>query len=294
MANKRMFTMKIVDSDAFLDMPLSTQCLYFHLNMRADDDGFIDNPKRIARIVGACEDDLKLLIAKRFVLTFENGVIVIKHWRMHNTLSSQRYHETQYLDEKNLLLLKKNGSYSLNEGMPIDDKKQIEMSSRQCRRTKDEQKTNADLDLDIDLDIDIDLDKELDIDKDLNITISKDIVCSTDVQRAVEEWNALSSIGIKPISKLTAGTKRSDSLKARIKQYGIDEVVRAIDRIRDSDFLQGKSTEWIITFDWFVKPNNFIKVLDGNYDNQINKKETTGNAYIDAIKKRVSEVDSWV
>ena len=71
-------------------MPLSTQCLYFHLNMRADDDGFIGNPKRIARLIGSSEDDLKLLIVKKFVLTFENGVIVIKHWKMHNTLQNDR------------------------------------------------------------------------------------------------------------------------------------------------------------------------------------------------------------
>ena len=112
MARKRMFTMKIVDSDAFLDMPLSTQCLYFHLNMRADDDGFVGNPKRIAKLIGSNDDDLKLLIAKRFVLLFEDGVIVIKHWRIHNTLSRDRYVETSYTDEKKELFLKDNGSYS--------------------------------------------------------------------------------------------------------------------------------------------------------------------------------------
>ena len=80
MAEKRMFTQKIIDSDAFLDMPLSTQALYFHLNMRADDDGFVNNPKRIQRTIGASDDDLKLLVVKRFVIGFDNGVIVIKHW----------------------------------------------------------------------------------------------------------------------------------------------------------------------------------------------------------------------
>ena len=79
MAEKRMFTKKIVDSDAFLDMPLSTQALYFHLNMQADDDGFVNNPKKIQRVIGASADDLKLLIAKRFVLGFESGIIVVKH-----------------------------------------------------------------------------------------------------------------------------------------------------------------------------------------------------------------------
>ena len=98
MAEKRMFSMKIVDSDAFLDMPHSTQNLYFHLNMRADDDGFINNPKKIQRMLGASDDDLKLLLAKRFILAFDSGIIVIKHWRMHNTLRKDRYHPTHYIE----------------------------------------------------------------------------------------------------------------------------------------------------------------------------------------------------
>lgn len=112
MAERRMFTKKIIDSDAFLDMPLSAQALYFHLNMRADDDGFVNNPKKIQRFTGASEDDLKLLIAKRFILAFENGVVVVKHWRMHNLLRKDRYHPTQYQDEKSRLQIKDNGSYT--------------------------------------------------------------------------------------------------------------------------------------------------------------------------------------
>ncbi len=112
MAEKRMFTQKIIDSDAFLDMPLSSQALYFHLNMRADDDGFVNNPKRIQRTVGASEDDLKLLIVKRFVIGFDSGVIVIKHWKMHNTLRKDRYNPTQYQEELQTLALKENNSYT--------------------------------------------------------------------------------------------------------------------------------------------------------------------------------------
>ena len=112
MAERRMFTQKIIDSDAFLDMPMSSQALYFHLNMRADDDGFINNPKKILRMIGASEDDLKLLIAKRFILAFENGVIVIKHWRMHNLIRKDRYHPTQYQEQLQSLELKDNGSYT--------------------------------------------------------------------------------------------------------------------------------------------------------------------------------------
>lgn len=109
-----MFTMKVIDSDAFLDMPLSAQALYFHLNMRADDDGFVHNPKRILRMVGAAEDDMRLLIVKRFVIGFERGVIVIKHWRMHNTLRKDRYNPTQYQEELQMLSLKANNSYTEN------------------------------------------------------------------------------------------------------------------------------------------------------------------------------------
>ena len=112
MAEKRMFSQKIIDSDAFLDMPLSTQSLYFHLNMRADDDGFINNPKKIQRMIGASDDDLRVLMAKRFVLSFDSGVIVIKHWRMHNTLQKDRYKPTQYQEEYSTLMLKKNRSYT--------------------------------------------------------------------------------------------------------------------------------------------------------------------------------------
>lgn len=112
MAERRMFTKKITNSDPFTEMPLSAQALYFHLNMEADDDGFLNNPKKIQRSIGASEDDLKLLIAKRFILTFEKGIIVIKHWRMHNLLRKDRYNETQYLEEKETLLLQSDGSYT--------------------------------------------------------------------------------------------------------------------------------------------------------------------------------------
>lgn len=265
MAQKRMFTMKIVDSDAFLDMPATTQCLYFHLNMRADDDGFIGNPKRIMKITGASKDDLRLLIAKRFVLTFEDGVIVIKHWRMHNTLSRDRYVETSYTDEKKMLLLKDNGSYSLTGGNPIDDTRLIERSGRQTqqRRSKDATKTHAEKN--IGLDKDIDIDKE----KDNKLIVSKDTICQTDVRRVIEEWNKLQEVGINPIRDIKPSSKRYQLLKGRIREYGINEVLNAINNVRNSDFLRGENNRgWMITFDWFVKPNNFLKTLEGNYNKE--------------------------
>lgn len=107
-----MFSLKIVDTDAFLEMPLSSQVLYFHLSMRADDDGFVGNPRKIMRMIGAQEDDFRVLVTKRFILPFESGVCVIKHWRMHNLIRGDRYSETSYIEEKSTLLLKENGSYT--------------------------------------------------------------------------------------------------------------------------------------------------------------------------------------
>lgn len=112
MAERRMFAKTIVTSDAFLDMPLSARCLYFTLGMFADDDGFVNNPKSIMRQVGACTDDLNLLIAKRFILTFESGVIVIKHWKIHNYIAKDRYKETKYIEEKSKLALDEKGAYT--------------------------------------------------------------------------------------------------------------------------------------------------------------------------------------
>ena len=112
---RRMFSPQIVDSDAFLDMSPSAQNLYFHLGMRADDDGFVRNPKKILRMIGGNDDDLKLLLAKRFILTFESGVIVIKHWRINNLVRKDWYRPTQYLEEKSQLFIKENGSYTDSE-----------------------------------------------------------------------------------------------------------------------------------------------------------------------------------
>jgi hypothetical protein len=107
-----MFAMTIIDSDAFLDMPLSAQALYFHLCMRADDDGFLNNPKKIQRVIGASEKDLEQLVERRFLIAFPSGVVVIKHWRMHNYIKKDRYKPTVYTAERQLLTVKENNAYT--------------------------------------------------------------------------------------------------------------------------------------------------------------------------------------
>ena len=114
MAERRMFTKKITESDAFLDMPSSTQMLYFHFSMNADDDGFVNNPKKIQKMCGASDDDFKLLIAKSFIILFDSGIIVIKHWKMHNYIQADRYRPTDYVEEKSMLGIKSNKAYTLD------------------------------------------------------------------------------------------------------------------------------------------------------------------------------------
>ena len=111
MAQRRMFSRKITESDQFLDMPMSAQSLYFHINMQADDDGFVGNVKTIKRMIGASDDDLKLLIAKQFLIPFETGIVVIRDWKIHNYIQKDRYTETFYQQEKAQLETVENKQY---------------------------------------------------------------------------------------------------------------------------------------------------------------------------------------
>lgn len=118
MAQRRMFSRQITDTDAFLDMPATAQNLYFHLNMHADDDGFLGNAKMIKRMVGASDDDLKILTAKQFILVFPDGVSVIRDWHIHNYIQKDRYHPTMYQDDKDKLEISKNKQYEVASEKP--------------------------------------------------------------------------------------------------------------------------------------------------------------------------------
>lgn len=112
MAQRRMFSKRITDTDIFTDMPLSSQCLYFHLNMNADDDGFVDKVKRVKTMIGASDDDLKLLLSKGFLIPFETGIVVIKDWKIHNYIQKDRYQPTIYQEEKQMLIESESGAYA--------------------------------------------------------------------------------------------------------------------------------------------------------------------------------------
>ena len=121
MAKRRMICLDIIDTDVFLDMPQSSRLLYYELCLRADDDGFISNPKKIVKIIGCSDDDLKVLITKQYIIPFMSGIIVIKHWKIHNYIQKDRYKETMYVNEKNMISIDENNSYYLN-GYNLDTK----------------------------------------------------------------------------------------------------------------------------------------------------------------------------
>ena len=143
MAQRRMFAQTIVDSDAFLDMPATSQLLYFHLSMRADDDGFINKPKGIMRIIGAKDDDLKVLIMKKFIIPFDSGVVVIKHWKIHNYIQKDRYLETKYKDEKAQLDFDENNAYRLMDTECIQDVSIMETQVRLGKVSIGKDKNNS-------------------------------------------------------------------------------------------------------------------------------------------------------
>lgn len=260
MANKRMFNNTVLDSDAFLDLPLSTQALYFHLNLRADDDGFISNPKRIQQYIGASEDDLKLLVLKRFVIAFEDGVIVIKHWRMHNTIQKDRYHPTVFQEEFKMLGIKDNKAYTL-------DVSKMETS---CIQT-----VSSGLGLGLDKDIDIDIDKDKDIDKEKekkrnNLTTLNEVLADYDDKSILDSNEKLQNIIITWLSyknerkdyyKDTGMKILLDKFISMFNSYGVEAVVECVNNAISNNY-QG------IIWD---RINKYIK----------STKNSTGNAFLD-------------
>ena len=256
MAERRMFTKKITDSDAFTTLPPTTQALYFHLCMDADDDGFNNRIRKAMFNAHADQNDFNLLVQYRFILPFESGVIVIKHWKMHNIIRNDRYHETEYIEEKSMLLLKENGVYTESRNQmtttwqPSDNQMEPEVRIGKDSLGKDR----------------------------LIITSSNEDVCPSEVKDEENKdalksittmWNTLTAYGIKPIRSIVPESERHRLLRARFRQYGEDSFAEIVDKIKESDFLQGKNNKgWTVSFDWVIRPNNYPKVLEGNYDNR--------------------------
>lgn len=254
MAERRMFAKTIVLSDSFLDMPLGARCLYMTMGMLADDDGFVNAPKSIMRQTGATDDDLKVLIAKKFVIPFESGVIVIKHWRINNYLQRDRLQPTKYQDEFSELTIEENGAYSRDSC--IHDTVYIDKNSigkDRVEENNNESFTNVN-------------------------DLSDSNRVRQDIQTAVDAWNSLT--GYDRISRMSSTSTRYKMLKARISEYGIEDVLKAIDNVEKSIYL--RTVTWF-AFDWFVRPNNFPKVLEGKYTKESKNDNTSSSDDAPAI-----------
>ena len=237
MSERRMFSKTIIDSDLFLDMPLTAQALYFHLSMRADDDGFINNPKKIQRMIGSSDDELKLLIAKQFIIPFESGIVVIKHWKIHNYIQKDRYKETIYKDEKSLLSFDENNMYTtcIHNGYSLET---------QVRLGKDRLGKDS-----------IDREKE-----------KKE---SINYQEIVNAYNE-TCVSLPSIKKLS--DKRKNKIKARLKSFSIDDFNKLFKKVQESKFLTGDNDKgWRANFDWLIEESNMLKVLEGYYEDRKSK-----------------------
>ena len=265
MAERRMFAKTIIDSDAFLDMPLSAQSLYFHLAMRADDDGFINNPKKIQRMIGASEDDCKLLIAKKFVLVFDTGVIVIRHWKLHNYIQKDRYKPTIYQSERNALETEANGTYTqcIHDVSNMDTQDRLELGKDRLELGEES--------------------------IEISPTTCEDYMYADAYPQADQPKKARPKINYQEIADMyntictslprmtTLSDKRKEAIAARLKHYTVDQFREMFTKAENSAFLKGSNNRnWTANFDWLVKDANFAKVLDGNYDNTIGT-VATGN-----------------
>lgn len=248
MAERRMFAKSIIDSDTFIDMPTSSRLLYYDLSMRADDDGFVNSPKKIMRMTGASQDDLKMLIAKSFIIPFESGVVVIKHWKIHNYIQKDRYKETIYLNEKSMLVEENNKEYALDTNR-IQDVSRLDTQDR--------------------------------LGKDRLVEDSKDYSygdkspkperVKIDFDKIKEYFNTYCT-GFSAIREMTDARKKT--IKSFLKNHSESDLYMLFDTAQKSDFLTGNNTNgWTASFDWIIKPANAVKILEGNYNNRAKKEE---------------------
>jgi hypothetical protein len=306
MAERRMFAKSIVMSDAFLDMPISARCLYFTLGMVADDDGFVGNPKMTVRMCGASMDDLNVLLAKRYVLGFKSGVIVVKHWKINNYLRNDRYSKTTYTEEKGTLTLDEKGSYvernrvaipsENNDGIPTVNH-MVDERYTQDRIGKDRLgKVNICVPSNDGTLVDAETVDALPSEGNGH---EKDVKITVPYREIIEKWNTTTAGRLPKVSKMTEA--RRTLIRQRWADYG-EDVYKAIDKCIESDFLSGRNGKWDgCFFDWLFKAANMTKVLEGNYDNRPGQRVRKGNGngfvprdingqYDDDVMEEVSEL----
>lgn len=248
-----MISKKIIDTDLFLDMPATTRLLYYDLLVRADDDGFVGSPKKITKLVGASDDDLRILISKQFIIPFDSGVCVIKDWKIHNYIRTDRKHETQYIDEKSMLTTTKSGSYAICQANDIPSGNQLtDNCPAEVRLGKDR----------------LELGKDRVKDKEGVGEETPDEPATASIYEQVRE-SFIANCPSLPKPNATTTWTPARKKAVREKKISADEFATVFKRVEQSDFLTGRKSGWHgCSFDWILKPANWQKISEGNYDNK--------------------------
>ena len=253
MAQRRMFALAVIDTDRFNDLPISARLLYYELGMRADDDGFVASPKKIAKMIGCTDDDLKLLVVKGFVICFDSGVIVITEWKLHNYIPSDRYHKTIYQNEFQQLKLESNVYIpSSVSNMDTNCIQPVYTLDTEVRLGKDR------------------------LSKD-NISLSTEVDAQPrfDYQSVINSFNSVCK-SLPKVQKLNDKRRKAvKRAKADLGELTFEELFAMVEQ---SDFLTGRNGNWSgANFDWILKPSNLIKIIEGNYGNE--RQSAEPNAY---------------
>lgn len=244
MAERRMFAKSVVESDAFVDMPATAQALYLHLGMNADDDGFVMSPKMIQRSVGAAADDMRILVAKGFLIPFDSGVVVITHWKVNNYIQSDRRKDTICLSERNMLQTGDDRIYRLltcEDTTAIQDVYNVYTQNRLEETSVDKNREGYEM-----------------VEEHQRRKSGEDF----------SEWrDAYNELCPSLQSCRIMSDKRKSAVRSMVKQgIKLDEFKEACQMAECSDFLKGKNDRgWKANPDWMFNATNVLKVLEGNY-----------------------------
>ena len=286
MAQKRMFDKIITNDDNFLEMPNSTQALYFHLSMNADDDGFVNNWKSIMRITGTKEDDLKILISKSYLIPFDSGILVIKHWRINNYLRGDRYRPTQFQKEFNMLENHENKAYQLKSdwstiGIPVVNPDKIRIDKNRIEKNIEEENSIENTKMSLNS-------EEMSLETDnLSSNDSLAIASTTKTENKKEVFNNFLNIYNEECTNLPKCLKITEKRKIAInkclKEKIGEEVFKQICiKANQSDFLIGENDRnWKADFDFVTRSDKAMQILEGKYENR----QKSNNVFYEIGKK---------
>ena len=287
MSVRRMFTTDVTDNDNFLLLSSSAQALYLHLTMAADDEGFCNQVSLSMFKAHASVQDLEALVEKKYVIQFESGVVVLKHWKMANKIRSERVKQTAFQKERSLLELKSNGSYRLLEDV---------------RQMSDKCLTNVCQMSDSCLPNDGQMSAQDSIGEDSigeykrikDKVVQKRPAFEVNYQPIADLYNE-TCVSFPRLTTLSEARKRA--IKARLKVYTLDDFKRLFEKAEASSFLKGRNDRnWSANFDWLIKDGNMAKVLDGNYDDrgQSSGGRQTTNKVAQQLDEFYGMVQDWV